>query len=249
MAENASSCPVVVISMTDAHQRRAAFSARARDAKVAWRFVDARTELVEGLSYDEQAVERNKGRQLTKGERGCYSSHFAVWQGMVRSGTRQCIVLEDDVIVDWAFLEQLCATDLEAQAIPYLRLYAKVPTFSRVVRRNFLQHSRSVVELVGHPYGTQGYAITLSGARRFMDACATVCRPIDDQMDRSWDHGVRNYALFPAPIVEEFVPSGIGAERFGAGRGAAYHAPRQRLARWIDRQRIRAKKLSVLRGR
>lgn len=234
--------------MTDDHRRRNAFSTRARDAKVPWRFFDARTELVDGLIYDELALERNKGRQLTKGERGCYSSHFAVWQEMVRNGTRQCIVLEDDVIVDWAFLEQLCATDLETQSIPYLRLYAKVPTFNRVVRRNFLQHSRSVVELVGHPYGTQGYAITLEGARRFLEACATVRRPIDDQMDRSWDHGVRNYALFPAPIVEEFVPSGIGTERFSAGRGAAYHAPRQRLARWIDRQRIRAKKLSVLRG-
>lgn len=248
MAENAFLCPVVVISMTDAEKRRAAFTARAQGAQVPWRFFDARTGLAEGLTYDVQAVERNKGRELTKGELGCYSSHFSVWQEMSRNSVPQCIVLEDDVIADWAFLARLCAIDLEAQNIPYLRLHSKVPTFSRVISRNFLQHSRSIMELVGHPYGTQAYAITLNGAHSFMKACATIRRPIDDQMDRSWEHGLRNLALFPAPVIEEFVPSGIGSDRYASVRAKAFHTPRQRLARWIDRQRIRAKKLSVLCG-
>ncbi|MEJ2409321.1 MAG: glycosyltransferase family 25 protein [Novosphingobium sp.] len=249
MAELASPCSVVVVSMTKAVERRSAFVARAEAAGVPWRFFDARTGLVEGLTYDAAAVERNKGRQLTGGEVGCYASHFAIWQEMTRQDIRQCIVLEDDVIVDWAFLARLSRTDLEAENLPYLRLYSKVPTFHRVVSRNFLQHSRTIVELVGHSYGTQGYAITLGGAQAFLRACATIRRPVDDQMDRSWDHGVRNLALFPAPVIEEFVPSGIGSDRYGAARSQAYHTPRQRLARWFDRQRIRAKKLSVLRGR
>lgn len=248
MAETASPCPVVVVSMTSAEKRRAAFAARAQGAGISWRFFDACTELVDGLTYDADAVERNKGRALTRGELGCYASHFSIWQEMSNQEIPQCIVLEDDVIVDWAFLAQLSVTDLEAERLPYLRLYSKVPTFSRVVSRNFLQHSRSIVELVGHPYGTQAYAITLNGARALMKACATIKRPIDDQMDRSWEHGVRNLALFPAPVIEEFVPSGIGSERFATARAEAFHAPRQRLARWIDRQRIRFKKLSVLRG-
>lgn len=234
--------------MTSADKRRAAFAARAQAAEIPWRFFDARTELVEGLTYDSEAVERNKGRQLTQGELGCYASHFAIWQEMAREGIPQCVVLEDDVIVDWAFLSHLCATDLHARNIPYLRLYSKMPTFNRIVSCNFLQHSRSVVELVGHPYGTQAYAITLSGARAFLKACATIRRPIDDQMDRSWEHGIRNLALFPAPVIEEFVPSGIGSDRYATARGKAFHTPRQRLARWVDRQRIRFKKLSVLRG-
>lgn len=248
MAETVPPCPVVVVSMTNAERRRAAFAARAQNAAIPWRFFDARTEAGDGLTYDAEAVERNKGRQLTAGELGCYASHFAIWQNMAEQGIRQCIVLEDDVIVDWAFLARLSATDLEAQKLPYLRLYSKVPTFSRVVSRNFLQHSRAIVELVGHPYGTQAYAITLSGARAFLKACATIRRPIDDQMDRSWEHRIRNLALFPAPVIEEFVPSGIGSDRYAAARAGAFHSPRQRLARWIDRQRIRAKKLSVLRG-
>jgi glycosyl transferase family 25 len=204
--------------------------------------------LIDGLVLDADAVERNKGRPMTKGEIGCYVSHFSIWQQMADQGIAQCIVLEDDTIVDWAFLARLAATDLAAQDIPYLRLYAKLPTFNRVVARNFLQHSRTLVELVGHPYGTQAYVITLQGARAFLHACATIKRPIDDQMDRSWEHGIRNLALFPAPVIEEFVESGIGQTRYSPQRGKAFHAPRQRLVRWVDRQRIRMKKLSMLRG-
>src|SRR3546814_95490 len=167
------SCPVLVIAMADAVERRAAFSARAARAGIPWRFVEACSDLAEGLRYDAAAVERNKGRPLTKGELGCYSSHFTIWREMAEQGIAQCIVLEDDTIVDWAFMAQLAATDLAARDIPYLRLYSKFPTFSRIVERDFLQHSRSVVELVGYPFGTQAYAITLPAARAFLRACAT----------------------------------------------------------------------------
>lgn len=248
MADIDSSCPVIVLSISDAKRRRAAFIARAKSARIPWRFFDARSELVEGLRYDGAAVERNKGRQLSKGEIGCYSSHYAIWQEMTLRGTPQCIVLEDDTIVDWAFLSALAATDLAAQEVPYLRLYAKKPTFCRTVASNFLRHSCSLVEYVGHAYGTQAYAITQAGAQAFLKACATITRPIDDQMDRSWEHGIRNLALFPAPVIEEFTESGIGDERFQADRSPAYFTARQRLARWVDRQKMRAMKLSMLSG-
>lgn len=248
MADIESSCPVLVVSMPGAIERRAAFTARARHAHLPWRFFDARTELPAGLAYDAEAVDRNKGRQLTPGEIGCYSSHYAIWQDMVARGIPQCIVLEDDTIVDWAFLSALTATNLAACDMPYLRLYAKLPAFSRTVSSDFIQRSRSVIEYVGHAYGTQAYAITLAGARAFLQACSTIQRPIDDQMDRSWDHGIRNLAVFPAPVIEEFVESGIGAARFTSGRSRAFYTPRQRLSRWIERQKIRAMKLSMLSG-
>jgi glycosyl transferase, family 25 len=41
-----------------------------------------------------------------------------------------------------------------------------------------------------------------------------VCRPIDDEMDRTWVHGQRNLAVFPFPILEESADSTIGDTRF-----------------------------------
>ena len=98
------------------------------------------------MTIDEPAIRSNKGRPMSKGEIGCYASHFSIWQDMVTRGVRQAIVLEDDTVVDWAYLEPLARTDLHAEGIDYLRLYAKRPTWQRVVRRDFLQHSRAIVE-------------------------------------------------------------------------------------------------------
>lgn len=230
---------IFVVSLADAAERRDAFRERAGVTTLAWSFFDALRSPTEGLDIDEAALLRNKGRALTQGEIGCYASHFAIWRQMIARGVRQAIVLEDDTMVDWVYLAALASTDLDALEMPYLRLYAKRPCHQRVVRSDFLQHSRSVVELIGHAYGTQGYAITLAGARRFADHCAVIRRPIDDEMDRSWAHGVRNLALFPPPILEASMPSTIGAERFAA-KG---DAPRRTVGRRIERSRIRLLKL------
>lgn len=238
-----------VVSLADATERRAAFSDRARDAGVAWRFFDACTQRPDSLAIDEAAIRRNKGRALTRGEIGCYASHFSIWQEMVARDVAQAIVLEDDTIVDWAYIERLAGADLALRGFDYLRLYAKRPTFQRVVATDFLQHSRTVIELIGLAYGTQGYAITLAGARAFIDECRVIRRPIDDAMDRSWAHGVRNLALFPAPILEATVPSAIGAARFAGKDDPAFHTPRQRAWRRLERMRVRMMKARRFLGR
>jgi glycosyl transferase family 25 len=239
LPESGEAAEILVVSLESAEARRAAFAARAADTSLAWRFFDACTGPAPGMTIDETAIRRNKGRAMSKGEIGCYASHFSIWQDMVDRGVRQAIVLEDDTVVDWAYLEPLARTDLHAEGIDYLRLYAKRPTWQRVVRRDFLQHSRAVVELVGLAYGTQGYAITLAGARRLVEHCRTVRRPIDDEMDRSWAHGLPNLALYPAPILEAAIVSDIGNSRFVPKNDPLYHSARQKLWRHIERARMR----------
>ena len=231
-----------VVSLATAEARRRAFADRARDATLPWRFFDACTGPAEGMAIDEVAVRRNKGRALTRGEIGCYASHYSIWRDMAARGVRQAIVLEDDTLVDWAYLDRLARVDLHAADIDYLRLYAKRPTYQRVVRGDFLQHSRTVVELIGLAYGTQGYAITLAGAQLLAAHCRTVRRPIDDEMDRSWAHGLRNLALFPAPILEATVASDIGAARFAPKADPAFHSLRQKAWRRLERTRMRLMK-------
>lgn len=242
-------CAVAVISLASATARREGFAARAADAGAEWHFFDACTERPEALALDEAAVLRNKGRALTRGEIGCYSSHWSIWRDMVARGTPQMIVLEDDVVVDWAYLQRLASVDLAAEGIDYLRLYAKRSTFQRVVRNDFLQHSRSVVELIGLAYGTQGYAITLAGAKRLLAHMSVIERPVDDGMDRSWAHGLRNLALFPAPLFEATIPSDIGADRFQPKSHPSFASLKQRNWRRIERMRMRMLKMRRLLGR
>lgn len=242
-------CGAVVVSLASAAARRSGFAARATDAEIDWQFFDACTDRPAGLGLDAAAVLRNKGRPLSRGEIGCYASHWSIWRDIVERDIPQMIVLEDDVVVDWTYLGRLASVDLSATGIDYLRLYAKRPTFQRVVRKDFLQHSRSVVELIGLAYGTQGYVITLAGARRLIAHMSVIERPVDDAMDRSWAHGLRNLALFPAPLFEATMPSDIGADRFQPKSHPSFNALSQRGWRRVERIRMRLLKLRRILGR
>jgi glycosyl transferase family 25 len=205
---------IIVISMPDAAERRSRFQDRARGAPAAWSFYPARASLHPALRYDEQDAIVAKGRPLRAGELGCYSSHYAAWEELQTDDADQYVVLEDDVIVDWNFVGKLAEIDLARIGIDYLRLYYKAPARAALVRENFVERARSIVELSGSAFGTQGYVITKAGAGIFLDHCRVVTRPIDDEMDRTWVHGLPNLAVFPFPIIEEAANSTIGSTRF-----------------------------------
>lgn len=205
---------VYVISMVDSVERRRRFSRHAEDCGMDWQFFDAHTALGEGLAYEEQRALINHGRLLTAGELGCYSSHYGVWKHLMDSGDDRCIVLEDDVIVDWAGLKLLVNSDLSSHDVEYLRLYHKKPGRMKTYVADFPRRSLHIVELFDKAYGTQGYLITRSAARKFLELFDDVVRPIDDQMDRYFAHGVPNLSMYPFLLIEESVASEIGVSRF-----------------------------------
>jgi glycosyl transferase, family 25 len=207
---------VIVISMADAAERRRRFHDRALGAAVEWGFFSAHTSLHPALMYDEQDAIVASGRPLRPGELGVFSSHYAAWEDLLSDDADQYVVLEDDVIVDWAFLGKLVQVDLAAVGINYLRLYYKLPVRTAVVKENFIERARWIVELDGTAFGAQGYVITRAGARILLDHCRIVSRPVDDTMDRSWVHGLPNLSVFPFPIMEESGASMIGTARFEA---------------------------------
>ena len=208
------STKVVVISLPDAAARRATFSERAVGTTIQWSWFDAHRELAPGLTHDRDAAIVAKGRPLYPGELGCYSSHYAAWRMFLETDARQLLVLEDDTIVDWGFLEKLVARDLQAAGVPYLRLYAKRPCALREVLRDAVERQRTLVEYLDRPLGTQGYLMTREGAERFVRHCGEVRRPLDDELDRSWDHGVACLGIFPFPVIEQSTASSIGPDRF-----------------------------------
>ena len=233
---------VYVISMPDAKERRATFADRAKRAPLPWQFFDACTNVVPGLTYDHARAKVLMGRSLTAGEIGCYASHFALWQKLAGGDAEQYIILEDDVIVDWKYLERLADVDFRRSGIDYLRLYCRRPA-SFVVRR-FYYLAKHLIELNDRAFGTQGYVITRSGAERLIARCSRIVRPIDSQLDRSWEHGLPNLSIFPFPIVEEFGQSMIGTDRTRRAHGLPTAAIERKLSGLSGRLRRRAWLLS-----
>ena len=205
---------ILVVSLRGAEERRQAFRASAREAGLPWEFFDAYESLHPALVCPEDEAIVAKGRPMYPGELGCYSSHHTAWRAFLDSGAPRMLVLEDDTIVDWGFLEKLVTVDLQAAGIRYLRLYAKRPCAFREVLRDAVERQRTLLEYLDRPLGTQGYVLTREGAERFVRHCRRVRRPLDDELDRSWEHGVPCLGLFPFPVIEQSTASAIEPARF-----------------------------------
>jgi glycosyl transferase family 25 len=167
-----------------------------------WSFFDARTTPPIDIPYDEVLAGHLWGQPLTPGELGCYASHYELWKSVAaEDGPAALLVLEDDIWLDPTFFahhEQLVEA---AQRFGYLRLCATVPT-ALETEDKFLD--RFVARVKGRCFGTQAYLMTRAPARRLLASVTKVIRPIDDELDRYWVHGVPNRVVYPFPVLGNF---------------------------------------------
>ena len=164
------------------------------------------------LNYVESDAIVARGRTLYPGELACYSSHYAVWKRALQEDADQVLVLEDDVAVDWGFVRLMIDNNLACSGINYLKLFNKNMTPFKVLTDNF--HQRSLIDCRGFAYGMQAYMLTRVGVECFMTICKTIRRPIDDEMDRSWAHGIPTLCVFPFPAYERYGQSTLGKDRY-----------------------------------
>lgn len=220
---------VHVISLPDS-PRRAAMAAQLDAVPgLDWRFFDAGRVPPASIPYDPAAARRAIRRELTPGELGCFGSHLAVWQMIATGHAAAAVVLEDDLLVDPGFFEGLPGVVEALAAYPFVRLHAKAPTAARIIGRVAGRH---LVRYRGAAIGAQGYILRREGARAWLASIARVERPVDDEMERYWAHGIANIGLHPYPIIERVGTSTIEDSR----RGLA--PPRWHEFRWQARRAI-----------
>ncbi|XP_073439011.1 procollagen galactosyltransferase 2 isoform X1 [Dendrobates tinctorius] len=111
------------------------------------------------------------GRTLTRGEIGCFLSHYYVWKEVVDRGLEKTLVIEDDVRFEYQFRSKLIKlmNDIEKVALDWDLIY---------IGRKRMQVKRpekavpNVLNLVeaDYSYWTLGYAISQKGARKLINA-------------------------------------------------------------------------------
>jgi glycosyl transferase family 25 len=181
-----------------------------------WSFFDAHRGLAESLSYCERDAWIAKGRPLVPQELGCYSSHYTLWEAFLAGRATQLLALEDDVLGDWRYIkDDVLPFDFGNAGIHLLRLYIGYPVRCR---EHGTLKNRRIFKLFGHVERTLAYILSRQGAERLLEHCRKVQLPIDDEMDRSWIHGVHSFALFPYPVIELQGPSQIPGRTGQQGR-------------------------------
>jgi glycosyl transferase family 25 len=148
--------------------------------------------------YDDSLRKRYRRTEMSAGEKGCFASHFLLWEKSVALN-EPIIVMEDDVVIDDSFVESVHLAENIIEDIPYLRLAGTS------LKKSPYQHLGKVgsFELTDHergPTGTLCYVIHPHAAKKLIDGAAHWFLAVDDYMDRYWEHGVDCFSLMPFPV-------------------------------------------------
>ena len=165
-------------------------------------------------------------------EVGCFLSHRTLWQELVNDEACDFyVILEDDVTLH-PDLEQITKAALQAGNYDLVRLHifqtrstqgAKVSNldnnfglyadfgFSLTLSSSLVALLRTRRIFYGWFFAAAGYVISKQGAKQLLAQNGDkIRRPIDEQMQRFWQHGLPPLVVHPLPVwVSDEHPSGI----------------------------------------
>jgi glycosyl transferase family 25 len=187
--------PVVVISLVDSHDRRAYMTEQLARAGVPFRFFDAERIREYPPAYDAETRLQIYGNHLTLGEIGCYDSHYQIWQDLARSNDDIWCILEDDVELLEGFAPRLASVMDVTVPWGILRLKSEGSAGSWQVGE--LPNGGGLHDHRKQPGGTQGYLIRRDAALTLLEYGKRMIHPVDDMLNRNWEHGVRMISMAP----------------------------------------------------
>uniref|UniRef100_A0A914KNM9 Glycosyl transferase family 25 domain-containing protein n=1 Tax=Meloidogyne incognita TaxID=6306 RepID=A0A914KNM9_MELIC len=126
---------------------------------------------LDSLNFLPGYLDPNQRRPMKLGEIGCFLSHYKVWKDVLANGYDRAIVLEDDMkfTQNGTLILNKVVQDLMKTRLDWDFIY-----FGR--RRNkggnpeFFVSGHTHLSTISYSYWTIGYAISLSGAKKLIEA-------------------------------------------------------------------------------
>ncbi|XP_043075611.1 procollagen galactosyltransferase 2 [Puntigrus tetrazona] len=110
-------------------------------------------------------------RVLTKGEIGCFLSHYNVWKKVVELQQQQVLVLEDDVRFEPSFKSRLntIMEDVKQSGLHWDLIYVGRKRLQIKHPENWVEGVKNLV-IPDYSYWTLGYVLSLRGAKTLLEA-------------------------------------------------------------------------------
>ena len=138
-------------------------------------------------------------RNLTLGEIGCYISHMCIWQKMVDEAIPFCVVLEDDLFIQPHLNAVInAATKLQNFGLIKLSDNRDFP----FIDTHALDDNLTLGNYKKTPNGTQGYIISLDGAKQLLTR-KPFYRPVDVDIQFHSEVGLQILGIKPYPVAED----------------------------------------------
>ncbi|KAE8619650.1 hypothetical protein XENTR_v10009886 [Xenopus tropicalis] len=142
------------------------------------------------------------GRPLTRGEMGCFLSHYNIWKEISERSLEASAVFEDDLRFEIFFKRRLQTLlhDLEVAKLDWDLIYLGRKRMQVEEPEEPVPGVRNLV-VSDYSYWTLGYLISLRGARKLLDAEPLVkMLPVDEFLPVMYDkHPNSNYSAHFSP--------------------------------------------------
>lgn len=138
-------------------------------------------------------------RPLSAGEIGCYMSHRNCWVKIQEQQLDLALILEDDAEMS----DQLSAllSNIEKIQQPWDIIKLCDPPKKKVVFKSVQLHCDFKLCLYKKvPSRATGYVVSLSGAKKLLQARENFARPVDDDMQFYWEYSGSIFGVEPSPI-------------------------------------------------
>ena len=205
--------PVYAISLARAQERRANIKRRLDALGVAYEIVDAVDGAALDLSQYAHRLKQNKcrarnGYELSRGEIGCFLSHYNLWRRIAEGDDECALIVEDDAVWGDDFADVVCAIAQCEWHWEVVNLVEARRKINRVLCE--LPGGRKLVRCRRQVFIAAAYLISRSGAKKLLEYCEEIRAPVDIMYSEYWKNGVAYYCVKPPPARQSDVETTIG---------------------------------------
>lgn len=138
------------------------------------------------------------GKLPSRGELGCYASHYLIWQKCVRS-KQSILVIEDDASINSNISRFLSTIEQKVNQYGFLRLEPETERCELFAKEECSEYSISFMS--NNFGGTRSYAIAPHAAQKLIEGSVRWCMPVDNYIGSLYLHKMPSY-LFKPFLVE-----------------------------------------------
>ncbi|MGF1680930.1 glycosyltransferase family 25 protein [Photobacterium minamisatsumaniensis] len=206
-----------VINLSSSSSRRENIAKQLGDIKANYTFFDAVNGHISNhplfSKYDDDLSHQYRGKSLSKGQLGCYASHYLLWEKCIELN-KPIVIIEDDCLLDKIqFSTFISNAGSLGDQFECIRLFDNK-------RKNYC--SQKIMSLnnidihkfnKGHMSAT-GYYLTPKGAQKLVNHSQRWYMAVDIYMDRFWINEVECFGTVPACLTNDpKFDSDIGYEK------------------------------------
>jgi glycosyl transferase family 25 len=200
---------IFIINLAQDVLRKRHMSTLMKSLELTYEFIDA----IYGkcLPNIDDYVEKSKyksidliGRELVRGEIGCILSHHVIYNRMIKNNLKMALILEDDIEVSFEIhriignIEKLVC-DWDVVLLGYHGTSSRENINLQGTYVGHIDHDYQIKQLSEVAYGTYGYIISLSGAKKILEQSSDFVLPIDHYTGNFLINNV--YGVYPQLVA------------------------------------------------